>query len=38
MAAAAPETKGLVLVVEDERAIADLERMYLTREGFGVHV
>ena len=32
------ESKGLVLVVEDERAIADLERMYLTREGFGVHV
>lgn len=31
-------SKGLVLVVEDERAIADLERMYLTREGFGVHV
>jgi len=30
--------KGLVLVVEDERAIADLERMYLSREGFGVHV
>ena len=30
--------RGLVLVVEDERAIADLERMYLTREGFGVHV
>jgi DNA-binding response OmpR family regulator len=30
--------KGLVLVVEDEPAIADLERMYLTREGFGVHV
>jgi DNA-binding response OmpR family regulator len=30
--------KGLVLVVEDERPIADLERMYLTREGFGVHV
>jgi DNA-binding response OmpR family regulator len=30
--------KGLVLVVEDERAIADLERMYLAREGFGVHV
>src|SRR5471030_1741393 len=30
--------KGLVLVIEDERAIADLERMYLTREGFGVHV
>jgi DNA-binding response OmpR family regulator len=32
------ETKGLVLVVEDERNIADLERMYLRREGFGVHV
>jgi DNA-binding response OmpR family regulator len=31
-------SKGLVLVVEDERPIADLERMYLTREGFGVHV
>ncbi len=30
--------KGLVLVVEDEKAIADLVRMYLTREGFGVHV
>jgi two-component system, OmpR family, response regulator len=32
------EGRGLVLVVEDEKAIADLERMYLTREGFGVHV
>jgi DNA-binding response OmpR family regulator len=30
--------KGLVLVVEDEKSIADLERLYLTREGFGVHV
>jgi DNA-binding response OmpR family regulator len=30
--------KGLVLVIEDERPIAELERMYLTREGFGVHV
>jgi Response regulators consisting of a CheY-like receiver domain and a winged-helix DNA-binding domain len=30
--------KGLVLVVEDDRAIADLVRLYLTREGFGVHV
>jgi DNA-binding response OmpR family regulator len=30
--------KGLVLVVEDERAIADLVRLYLSREGFGVHV
>jgi DNA-binding response OmpR family regulator len=32
------DSKGLVLVVEDERAIADLERLYLAREGFGVHV
>jgi two-component system OmpR family response regulator len=30
--------KGLVLVVEDERAIADLLRLYLNREGYGVHV
>ena len=30
--------KGLVLVVEDEAAIADLQRLYLTREGYGVHV
>lgn len=30
--------KGVILVVEDERAISDLLRMYLTREGFGVHV
>ena len=29
---------GLVLVVEDERAIADLERLYLARAGFGVEV
>ena len=32
------ESKGLVLVVEDEKAIADVLRMYLTREGFGVQV
>jgi len=38
MAAATLEARGLVLVVEDEKAIADIERMYLTREGFGVHV
>jgi DNA-binding response OmpR family regulator len=30
--------KGLVLIIEDEKAIADLQRMYLSREGFGVHV
>src|SRR5688572_10248567 len=30
--------RGLVLEVEDERAIADLVRLYLTRDGFGVHV
>ena len=33
-----PGTKGLVLVVEDERPIADLLRLYLSRDGFGVHV
>ncbi len=30
--------RGLVVVVEDERQIADLERLYLDREGYGVHV
>ena len=30
--------KGLVLVVEDDRNIADLVRLYLSRDGFGVHV
>ena len=30
--------KGLILVVEDERAISDLLRLYLSREGFGVQV
>jgi DNA-binding response OmpR family regulator len=30
--------KGLVLVVEDDPAIADLQRLYLAREGYGVHV
>lgn len=32
------DARGLVLVAEDERAIADLQRLYLAREGFGVHV
>ena len=32
------DAKGVVLVVDDEPAIADLLRMYLTREGYGVHV
>jgi two-component system, OmpR family, response regulator len=31
-------SRGLVLVVEDERPIADLLRLYLSRDGFGVHV
>jgi two-component system, OmpR family, response regulator len=30
--------RGLILVVEDERPIADLVRLYLSRDGFGVHV
>lgn len=32
------DSKGLVLVIEDEKTISDLLRMYLSREGFGVHV
>ncbi|WP_313546252.1 response regulator transcription factor [Leifsonia aquatica] len=32
------EGRGLVLVVEDEPTISDLERLYLTGAGFGVHV
>jgi DNA-binding response OmpR family regulator len=35
---AQPSTRGLVLVIEDERPIADLVRLYLNRDGFGVHV
>ncbi len=31
-------SRGVILVVEDERAISDLLRLYLSREGFGVHV
>ena len=33
-----PEDRGLVVIIEDERAIADIERLYLTGAGFGVHV
>ncbi|MDG4766666.1 response regulator transcription factor [Solwaraspora sp. WMMD406] len=33
-----PADRGLILVVEDEPAIADLIRLYLTRDGYGVHV
>jgi two-component system, OmpR family, response regulator len=29
---------GLVVLVEDEQAIADLQRRYFTQAGFGVHV
>jgi DNA-binding response OmpR family regulator len=32
------ESRGLVLVVEDDPAIADLVARYLRRDGFGVHV
>jgi two-component system, OmpR family, response regulator len=31
------ENRGLVLVAEDEKPIADLLGMYLRRDGFGVH-
>lgn len=30
--------RGLVLVVEDEAAIAELAALYLKRDGFGVHI
>lgn len=30
-------SRGLVLVVEDDRSIADLVALYLRRDGFGVH-
>ena len=33
-----PDPRGLVLVVEDDRAIADLVRLYLRKDGFGVQV
>jgi DNA-binding response OmpR family regulator len=32
------ESRGLVVVVEDEPAIADIERIYLVDAGFSVHV
>ncbi len=35
---ASPAARGLVLVIEDEPAIADIIRMYLTKAGYGVHV
>lgn len=38
MNAATDGPRGLVLIVEDEPAIADILRLYLTREGFGVSV
>jgi DNA-binding response OmpR family regulator len=31
-------TRGMIVVAEDERSIAELERLYLTQAGFGVHV
>ncbi|MPZ81374.1 MAG: response regulator [Actinophytocola sp.] len=33
-----PDERGLVLVVEDDAAIADLVSRYLRRDGYGVHV
>lgn len=32
------DISGLVLIVEDEKTIADIQRMYLQKAGFGVHV
>ena len=33
-----PDDRGLVLVVEDDAAIADLVSRYLRRDGYGVHL
>lgn len=33
-----PDSRGLVLIIEDERAIADLQRLYLVDAGYGVHI
>lgn len=33
-----PEARGLIVIVEDERAISDLQRLYLVEAGYGVHV
>jgi DNA-binding response OmpR family regulator len=33
-----PEDRGLVVIVEDERAIAEVQRLYLTQAGYGVHI
>jgi DNA-binding response OmpR family regulator len=32
------EGRGLVVIVEDEPSIADVERLYLSQAGYGVHV
>lgn len=32
------EGRGLVVIVEDEPAIADVERLYLSQAGYGVHL
>lgn len=37
MSTIAPAARGLVVLAEDEAAIADLVAMYLRRDGFGVH-
>ena len=31
------DKRGLIIIVEDDLSIADIERLYLTRAGFGVH-
>ena len=33
-----PPARGLVVVAEDDRSIADVVTLYLKRDGFGVHV
>jgi DNA-binding response OmpR family regulator len=33
-----PIGRGMVVIVEDEKTIAELERLYLSQAGFGVHL
>lgn len=38
MNGAMTDSRGLVVIVEDEPSIADVQRLYLTQAGFGVHL
>ena len=34
----APGARGLIMVIEDEAAIADVIRLNLAKAGYGVHI